>query len=393
MKLFRYLPVRYITAIWLFLASATASVACPFCTPVRPPLAEQLQEAQAAVIAALTRPPKLQAGPPGAMPSPPAQFIAADYLAGATPIKSGAMIEAFMYDRGKIGQQYLLIADGEEELQWQTPVKVSKAAVEYIKSLDRAPADGADRLAYFLPFLYDEDKLIAQDAYEEFAKAPYQAVAALGDKIDRQKLLTQLMQSEVDLSRRRLYFTLLGVCGQPEDIPLLEKWLKAGDTDQRKGLDALIACYLTLKGSAGLPLIEQLYLANQEVGYTQCYSAVMAIRFHGTETDRIPRKQLVKALRHLLDRPQLADMIIPDLARWEDWESMDRLVEVFKKADPKTNWARTPVVNFLRVCPLPNAKKRLEDLKKLDPQAVEDSFLLFPELSPGNVDEQEPQDS
>ena len=32
----------------------------------------------------------------------------------------------------------------------------------------------------------------------------------------------------------------------------------------------------------------------------------------------------------MLDRPQLADLVIPDLARWEDWSVMDRLVELFK---------------------------------------------------------------
>jgi len=355
------LYLQTITGLFVLLASFTPAQACPFCTPVRPPLAEQIEEAQAAVIAALIKPAKFQAGPPGAVASPPAGFTMLRQLSGATKLKEGANIQAFMYERGKPGQSYLLLADGGTELQWQTPVRVTPAAVKYINALDKAPASGAERLSYFLPYLYHDDSLVSQDAYEEFAKAPYADVQGLGDKIDRKTLIAQLKNAELDLPRRRLYFTLLGVAGKPADIPMLEKWLKAGDTDQRKGLDALIACYLTLRGEEGMSLIEEHYLRNKDVGYTQCYSTVMALRFHGAETSCVPQKRLVKAVRLLLDRPQLADMIIPDLARWKDWDSIDRLVEVFKKADPKTNWARTPVINFLRVCPLPLAKKKLEE--------------------------------
>ena len=60
-------------------------------------------------------------------------------------------------------------------------------------------------------------------------------------------------------------------------------------------------------------------------------------------------------LAPLGDRPELADLVIPDLSRWEDWTVMDRLVELFEKADDESNWVRVPVINFLRACPLPEA--------------------------------------
>ena len=46
----------------------------------------------------------------------------------------------------------------------------------------------------------------------------------------------------------------------------------------------------------------------------------MAIRFHGTEGDVIPRSALVESLHHVLDRKDLADLVIPDLARWKRLE-------------------------------------------------------------------------
>ena len=39
----------------------------------------------------------------------------------------------------------------------------------------------------------------------------------------------------------------------------------------------------------------------------------------------------------MLDRPELADLVIPDLARWKDWASMDRLVQMFKDAGEKAS--------------------------------------------------------
>jgi hypothetical protein len=80
----------------------------------------------------------------------------------------------------------------------------------------------------------------------------------------------------------------------------------------------------------------------------------------------------------MLDRPELADLVIVDLARWEDWSVMDRLVDLFKKADDKSSWVRVPVVRYLMACPKPEAKKHLEDLEKIDAGAVKRARTFFP---------------
>jgi hypothetical protein len=104
----------------------------------------------------------------------------------------------------------------------------------------------------------------------------------------------------------------------------------------------------------------------------------MALRFHGQETDVIPRERIVKSLHYMLDRPELADLVIVDLARWEDWSVMDRLVDLFKKADDKSSWVRVPVVRYLMACPKPKAKKHLEELEKVDESAVKRAKTFFP---------------
>jgi hypothetical protein len=70
--------------------------------------------------------------------------------------------------------------------------------------------------------------------------------------------------------------------------------------------------------------------------------------------------------------------VIPDLARWEDWESLDKLVELFRDADEKSIFVRPPVVMFVRACPLPEAKEKLKELEKIDPAAVKRANTFFP---------------
>jgi hypothetical protein len=129
-------------------------------------------------------------------------------------------------------------------------------------------------------------------------------------------------------------------------------------------------------------LIEELFLGNREAEYADTYAAIMAIRFHGTEAEIIERERLLVGLRMVLERPDLADLVIPDLARWEDWSVMDRLVQLFKDADDDSNWVRVPVVNYLRACPLQEAQQKMDELAKIDPDAIKRASTFFPFAKP-----------
>ena len=100
---------------------------------------------------------------------------------------------------------------------------------------------------------------------------------------------------------------------------MLEKFIKSEDRKEKQGLDALIACYITLKKEAGLPLIEELFLKNKKSDYADTYAAIMALRFHASEGKVVEKKRLLEGFHYMLERPELADLVIPDLARFEDW--------------------------------------------------------------------------
>ena len=102
------------------------------------------------------------------------------------------------------------------------------------------------------------------------------------------------------------------------------------------------------------------------------------MRFHASEGKVVEKKRLLEGFHYMLERPELADLVIPDLARFEDWAPIDKLFDLYKKADEKTSWVRVPVVNYLRVCPLPKAKELLKECEKIDPQAVKRANTFFP---------------
>jgi len=371
---------------------AVPARACPFCSAVSLTFAQEIAQSDAAVIARLVEPPAAAAiGPRAEGPLPKGNFEVVevikggDLVAAAGHAAGGTPIEAIVLEDKPVGTLFLLMAVEPERLVWSSPIRLSDRGVYYIKALGGLPEKGPDRLAFFMKHLEDEDGPLARDAYDEFAVAPYEDVKGLEDRMDPARLLAWIEDPKVQANRRRLYATMLGVCGSEADAEriaaiLAGKGPAAEQAEVRGGLDALIACYVALRGEAALDLVDELFLARgareQDIPFTETYAAVMALRFLGEESDLVPRERVLASLRLLLDEPKLADLVIADLARWEDWSVRDRLVTIFKDASKDNIFVREPIVNYLRACPLPEAAAAVEELRAIDPEAVRRAATL-----------------
>ncbi len=403
---------------------------CPFCSAVSQTLSQEIAGADAAVIARLIKLPSeadansaldLDDPDSGTAEFEVLEIIRSKDLADKAPSK-GDTIKTVYFGNKDQKKIFMVTGIAGKRIDWTTPLPLTEKSVEYIKSLDTLPEKGAERLAFFLDYLEHEDPLLAQDAYDEFGRAPYDEVIAVGDQIDRPQLLGWIEDAQVGPTRRRLYLTMLGICGKDEDIAFLESLLRYDYKQMKPGLaamqaimaqagpafgssvlnemvkadvrrkqqclDALVAAYLKLKGPEGLPLIEERFLANPAAEYTHVYAAVMALRFHGEETDSLPRERLLQSVRKVLGNPDIADQVIPDLARWEDWSVMDQLVTMFKESE-ENGWVRQPVVSYLLAATdqppeiSDRAKAALKELEELDPQGVKraKSYMAFGLLS------------
>lgn len=348
------------------------AIACPFCESVQQTIRQQSLTMDAVVIASsvdgeLTR--NLTTGV--------VKMKIENVIKGSEHVKVGQVVDAIYYGKVEVGRRFLLSGVDPPNLQWSC-LPVTERAEEYIVKASKVKDDPVERLRFFREYLEDEEALISRDAYDEFASAPYDLIQKIGPEMDHDQLIEWVKQPEIGADRKRLYFTMLGVCGSKDDLPMLEAMLRAPAKSVTGGLDALIACYLTLAGEDGLPLIDELFIANHKAPFPQSYAAIMAIRFHGTEGKIIPRSALVESLHKILDRGELADMVIPDLAKWNDWSQIDRLTKLFKEAEKDKNWLRVPVINYMRACPLPEAEAAIEELEKIDPEAVRRAKTFFP---------------
>ena len=405
----KLIPVLFLTVWGLLIplgegtSHANNVAICPFCTPVAPTFAEEMRSTDAVLIAELVKRGKrevtskkvakelgFQSTTPSAIGKSDLKII--KVIKGEKFLKAGDTIQAYVFGDAVKGDKFFLTGVEPPAFSWST-MKASQRVIDYIAAIQKLPADGPRRLGYFLGYLEDKEEVLARDSYDEFALAPFADVKALKELIDRKKLRTWIEDKDIPASRKGLYFTLLGIAGNKEDAKFLKELMSSGDDRKKAALDSMIACYITLMGAEGLETIEELFLANKKASYSDAFAAIAALRFHGSEAKILKKEEIVKSLRYMLDRDDLADLVIPDLARWEDWSVIDKLVKLFKAADPETSWVRMPVVNYLRACPLPKAKKLMVDLEKLDPKTFKRARAFFPEYDLSDLDDDDSEDS
>lgn len=360
---------------WLSVQIGTSASACPFCTAVSQTLRQEMKQMDAVAIAV-----RIQADSESI-----SIFEIQRVIKGEQFLSVGQKVPMNYFGRAETGETFLVLGIDPPELLWSSPLQLSEKAVEYVDQITKLPEDdGVERLRFFLKYLSDTDPILARDVYDEFASASYTDMQLLKESYDRAWLLESIQDVDMPPDRRRLYLVMLGICGQAEDAGELEKMLRSDDPNQRSGLDALVSCFISLRGADALDLVNELYLNNRESSYADTYSAIMALRFHGTDGGVVDRQKVAESLRIMLDRPELADLVIPDLARWEDWTVISKLADLFRNADDKSSWVRVPVINYLRACPLPEAAKVIEELKELDPVSYRRATQFFPVPQPAD---------
>jgi hypothetical protein len=353
--------------------------ACSFCCAVSYTFAEELEQYDIVAIG------KLVAVTSGAGGPASATFEIVDLLKGkglAKKLPDRVQVPGFTAVGAN--NRYLLLGVGSQSLIWSPPYPASARLAPYLREVLRLPKQGPQRLEFFTRRLEDADEMIARDAWEELSRADYADLKRLRPVLRHDQLVAWINDGETPASRRRLYLTLLGVCGSARDVPMLERLIRSERREEKRGQESLIACYLTHRRAAGLALANELYLANRAADYVETYAAIMAIRFHLKDESVIAKDHLVASLRLLLERPDLADLVIDDLAKAKDWSVIDRLMILFRDSDPKESWVRIPVINYLRACPMPRAKDYLSECETIDPTAFQRAIEKFAIKAPTN---------
>ena len=252
------------------------------------------------------------------------------------------------------------------------------------------------RLAYFVKFLEFSDPVIANDAFAEFANAPYKDVTLINQDLPREKLRKWIVSDDVPGTRLGLYGMMLGLCGDESDAQALKAKIVEKSEDFRLGIDGMMGGYLLLTGDEGLAVIDEHKLKDKSIPFSETFAAMQALRFMWTYGEgKISKDRLCQSMRILLDRPELADLVIADLGRWKDWSVQKKLMELYGAEEYNIPSIKRAIVRYMlssakdvpqggpqggAVEEPPHAvsgRKHVAELRQKDPKTVAEAERFF----------------
>lgn len=355
-----------------WLGAMLPASACPFCTAVEPTLAQRRQQAQVTCLAEVQ----------SRQGDGRFELRLHQVLAGKAPVERGTSFTAQLDLMAQDGTLLLLFGTSRDsgganpagaELKWQGYPTNELSYAYFAKAPDlRVPS--VERLRYFAGFLEHRDPQVAHDAYSEFAHASFADVAVVADVLPGESLRRWLVDEAVPPARKGFYGLALGLVKSPAERSANAEFLRTlvlkPDDDFRAGFDGILGGYLLLSGVEGLELIENRYLADAQARDGDVRHALVALRFYYEFGREIPASRLQASVRQLLTRPEFAAAAITDLARWQDWQALESIADLYALDGKCTPTTRHAIVGYLLACPEPASARALARLRELDPQGV-----------------------
>lgn len=343
-------------AVGITSSVASASM-CPFCDAPSLTLAEEVDQSGHVLLAKWlggTDPTDVSAGT--------ARFEILEVAESEDDaFEVGQTIELPQYLAGDKSARYVLMGPGTRLLDWQIPREVSDASWKYLSGLP-SPVTSPDakikRLRYFIEYLQHPELAISNDAYGEFASAKYETIKALRAEFPREQLTEWIADPDTPVTRMGLYGLLLGLCGDNAAAAAMQKKILNPETSFRLGIEGVISGYLLIKGEEGLEVLEDKIInaktwTNSDgevknVPFSEVFAVMQALRFMWNyEPDRIDRNRLKASMHRLLERPELSDLVIADLARWEDWSMQDRLMKMYDEEEFAIPSVKRAIIRYM----------------------------------------------
>jgi hypothetical protein len=263
-------------------------------------------------------------------------------------------------------------ADGGPAIEWET-LAVDEVSAAYIVRAPSTRLPVGERLKYFCRFLENPDALVADDAYAEFGRAPFDEVAKLSELLPMDSMRRWLDDPGVPELRKGFYGMALGLASNSSEraanTACLERLLRRPASDFRSGFDGLLAGYLLLDGEKALAEIERRWLIPPGAPLGDVLHAMTALRFYHEYGRAIGSRRLAAALAHLIQRPEVAPQAIIDLARWQAWECLPQVVAAAKPAAGDEPLGRA-IVGYLLLCPSAEAAEPLAAWRRSAPGLV-----------------------
>lgn len=281
---------------------------------------------------------------------------------------------------------------------WNTPLELSDESADYVKNLPLADRPETERLSYFYKHLFATETLISDDAYSECARISLETIRheSFRKVFNKQHLVQALRNETFPAKYKSFLWMVLAELGEPNDAPIFDELampLIAHELDHSERetiqtstianfpwLAASMACYAKLGGDPAIRILEEKLLGNKKCPVGLKSAAISAIRVLGSDLNPSLMTRSAQALACVLDDPQTADLVIPDLARWEYWDALPKLAQLFHTPESEQGLARYLIINYMRHCPLPEAITELEKMKAYDPKSYRRAIAMVPNV-------------
>jgi hypothetical protein len=360
------------TVLWLIAPSL--ATACPFCQAVGPTLVQQIESADIAVLAVVD---SVGPGDP-----PLAQLTVQLRLSESGDSVGTQLLAPISVDQKETPQPGTLVLalakqNSAGDMSWRL-IALDEAAYAYLARAPGLRKPSRERLAYFVRFLEHPNPVIADDAYLEFAHAPFDQVAEVADQLPQDRLRTWLDDPRVRPERKGFYGMALGLATQPADQQqnrdLLRKIIDTPASDFRSGYDGALGGYLWLAPNDALDLITARYLADPQAPVGDVRHAISALRFYREFGQVLSDEQIDRAYQHLLDRHDFAADAIVDLARWQCAAALPQIQSLYARSDYPQPTTRRAVVGYLQALANQGGSRALATLRQSDPAGVQDAL-------------------
>lgn len=338
-------------------------LACPFCGTVEEPLAARRDAADWVAVAE----------PDGAAVRDAAGLVAQPFrllapLRGTPPTDPPTARVA-----GEIVGTALVFATAGRI----TALAADERLIAHVATAPDASRSVAERLAWFATRLEDVDEAIAADAFAEFGQAPFAAVREAAGGFDADRLARWIADPAVDPRRRGFYGLALGMVAARSPPPAaaaaeaaLTAAITTDSSDLRAGYDGLLAGLLVAGGPRGLATLVDHGLAEADTRAGDARHMLAALRFAWESlADTLPRERVAAATARLAGNPAVAADAVIDLARYEAWDDLPRVVAAWERFGGDDPLVRRAVAGYLLASPRPAAARERERLEAEMPAA------------------------
>ena len=338
------------------LAAVPAAEACPICSGTAPKLTllQQLINADRAVIA---RP---LGGGDFEVLAPVKTAPRIDDRPG-TRLRQPVFVPGEDIPRSAAAPPVLLLRQslgGRWTVAGPMPASAAPAArllVGAKRSADLTPADWRDRVVTLTPLLEHPVPLLAETAYGEIARSPYDAMRSAKGRV-RSADLARWLADPARAQRRSLYWLLYGINAGPADARAIAARVDAlGRENGLDDLSSLLAADLEAGGDARREALRNRYFEDPRRTLPELQEAVLAFTVHADAGDAALRRDTAAMFGRLLRTHRaLGGLVAADLARWQHWETVPDYIALLRSRALHPVW-RQPIIDYLVASGRPEA--------------------------------------